>query len=140
MSDRTDRRDYREDLGTLMSPLVAGTGKPAQAFYDHLESDFDGASPTICLASEGSTPVPFSIKGWRYQHRLRVLVFVTRDDPNADDTLDDCYEAIADVIEGNRRTANWTDLQFNGPSQIDAASWGGDPYWIEAIPIIVAGF
>jgi len=140
MSDRTDRRDYREDLGALLSPLVSGTGKPAQAFYDHLESDFDGKSPTVCLASEGTTPVPFTVKGWRYEHRIRILVFVSTDDAGVDDTLDDCYQAIADGIEANRRTSNWKDLRFNGPSQVDVYTWGGDPYWVEAIPIIIEGF
>lgn len=140
MSDRTDRRDYREDLGTLLSPLLVGAGKPAQAFYDHTESTFDGRSPVVCLASAGTTPQPLTVQGTRYSHRINILVFVARDDANADDTLDDCFEAIADAIEGNRKTANWKDLQFDGDSTIVDVVWGGDPYWVETIPVRIEGY
>lgn len=140
MSDRTDRKDYREDLGTLLSPLLVGTGKPAQAFYDHTESDFDGRSPVVCLASSGTNPDPMTVIGHRYMHNINILVFVARDDPNADDTLDTCYTTIADAVEGNRKTDNWKDLNFNGPSNIVPVVWGGDPYWVEEIPVSVEGY
>lgn len=139
MSDRSDRKDFREDLGTLLSPLLIGDGNPAQAFYDHLESDFDGRSPVVCLASGGTNAIPQTLQGHRYQHYVNVLVFVTRDDPNADDTLDECYEAIADAVEGNRKTVNWKDLNFRGESRVDDTVWGGDPYWVEMIPLQIEG-
>jgi hypothetical protein len=140
MSDRTDRKDYREDLGTLLSGELTGAGNPAQAFYDHLESYFDGASPTVCLASAGTLPVNETLGGKRYIHHINILVFVARDDANADDTLDNCFLAIADTVEANRKTADWKDLDFNGPSTVNEMVWGGDPYWVETIPVQVQGY
>lgn len=140
MADRTDRKDYREDLGTLLNSELVGDGNPAQAFYDHLESYFDGRSPVVCLASAGTLPVNATVQGKRYVHQIHILVFVARDDANADDTLDNCYLTIADTIEANRKTANWRDLDFNGPSRVDEMVWGGDPYWVETIPVQVQGY
>lgn len=140
MSDRSDRRDYREDLGTLLSPLLVGAGKVATAFYDQTESTFDGRSPVICLASAGTTPQPMTVLGQRYTHHINILVFVARDDTAADDTLDDCFEAIADAVEANRKTDNWKELLFDGQSQIIDAVWGGDAYWVETIPVRIEGY
>lgn len=142
MSDRTDRKDYREDLGTLLSPLVSGAGHPAQVFYDHVVSTFNGQSPTVCLASAGTTPVPFTVKNYRYVHHIHILVFVARDDANADDTLDNCFLTIADAVEANRSTSNWKVLRFaeGERTTIDEWVWGGDPYWVETIPVTVEGY
>lgn len=142
MSDRTDRKDYREDLGTALSAVLVGTGKPATSFYDHLahENEFNGQSPVVCLASSGTAPTNATLQGKTYTHRLMVLVFVTREDTNADDTLDQCYTVIADYIEGHRKTTDWADLDFDGPSQVNEWEWGGGIYWVEAVPITVRGY
>ena len=136
---RTDRRAFREALGAAMGPVVAGTGKPAQKFFDHTESDFGSASPVICLSSRATTPLNLTVAESRFEHRYLAYVWVTRDDPVADDTLDDCYQAVADFVEANKSGSSWKVLDFDGPSTIFEDVWGGDPYWVEQIPLKIQG-
>ena len=143
MSNRTDRRDYREDLGVVLAAALVGSGKPAQAFADHLPliTEFDGRSPFVCMASVGSEIASRTLSGAFYTHFYNILVFVARADSAAEDTLDDCYEAIADTLETNRSSTNWEDLRQIERSYIDATpeGWGGESYWIETIPISLKG-
>jgi len=142
-NNRTDRKDYREDLGTVLSTALVGTGKPAQAFADHLprSSEFDGRSPFVCLASAGSTQERGTLQGKFYIHYINILVFVARDDTAAEDALDNCYSTIADTLEANKSTSNWDGLVQVDRSTIDPTpeGWGGDAYWVETIPVSLRG-
>ena len=145
MSARTDRKSYRELLGIVMETALVGSGKPAQAFEDHLprSSEFDGRSPFICLASAGSDVdrQKSTLLGKFYIHYINILVFVARADTAAEDALDNCYATIADTLEANKSTSNWDGLQQIERSTIDATpeGWGGQPYWVETIPVSLRG-
>ena len=143
MSNRTDRKDYREDLGVVLAAALVGTGLPAQAFTDHLpiSSEFDGRSPYVCLASAGSVQERGTLAGKFYVHYINILVFVARADTAAEDALDNCYAAIADALEANKSTSNWDNLGQTERSTIDATpdGWGGQPYWVETIPVSLRG-
>ena len=145
MANRTDRKDYREDLGTVLSAALVGVGKPAQAFTDHLpkSSEFDGRSPFVCLASAGSDidRQGSTLLGKFYYHYINILVFVARTDTAAEDALDNCYMTIAETLEANASTSNWDSLRQTERSIIDATpeGWGGQPYWIETIPVVLRG-
>jgi len=143
MSNRTDRKDYREDLGVVLAAALVGSGKPAQTFTDHLPkaAEFDGRSPFVCLASSGSGVSGGTLGGKFYTHYFTIFVFVARADPNAEDSLDNCYTVIADTIEANGSTDNWDDLRITERSFIDATpeGWGGQPYWVEPIPVALKG-
>jgi len=139
--DRTDRRAFREAIGTLFDPLLVGTGLPVAEFYDHLESEFNGQSPVVCLASGGTATTALTVAGRRYVHNIGVLVYVSQEDPNVDDTIDDEYQAVADIVEANLKTSNWKRLDFaDQPSTIEPTLWGGGPYWVETIPLTVESF
>jgi len=145
MSARTDRKSYRELLGIVMETALVGSGKPAQAFEDHLprSSEFDGRSPFICLASAGSDVdrQKSTLLGKFYIHYINILVFVAREDTNAEDTLDKCYTTIVDTLESNASTANWDRLEQVERGTIDTTpdGWGGKPYWVEIIPVALRG-
>jgi len=145
MSNRTDRKDYREDLGVVLAAALVGTGLPATAFTDHLpkSSEFDGRSPFVCMASAGSDidRQTSTLLGKFYIHYINVLVFVARADTAAEDALDNCYAVIADALEANKSTSNWNGLQQVERSIIDATpeGWGGQPYWVETIPVSLRG-
>jgi hypothetical protein len=144
-NNRTDRKDYREDLGSILSAALVGAGLPAQAFTDHLprSSEFDGRSPFVCLASAGSEvdPARSTLSGKFYIHYINILVFVARDDTSAEDALDNCYATIADTLETNKSTSNWDSLRQIERSYVDATpqGWGGDAYWVETIPVSLRG-
>jgi len=144
MSNRTDRRDYREDLGVVLEAALVGAGLPATAFEDHLPiaAEFDGRSPFVCLTSAGSVPAPkATLLGKFYIHNYNIIVFVSREDTAADDSLDDCVTVILDTIEANGSTSNWDDLRQTELSISDATpqGWGGQPYWVETIPVSLRG-
>ena len=105
-NNRTDRKDYREDLGVVLAAALVGTGKPVDTFKDHLpiSSEFDGRSPFVCMASAGSDVdrQTRTLSGKFYIHYINILVFVARADTAAEDTLDDCYALIADTLEANK--------------------------------------
>ena len=142
MANRTDRKDYREDLGVVLSAALTGAGKPAQAFIDHYPDDaeFDGQSPMVCLVSAGSEQMPKrSLVGKFYKHFFNILVFVARDDPNSEDSLDNCYKTIAETVEANLSTSNWDKLDIEGRSFIDYVTSEGEPFWVETIPVSLEG-
>jgi hypothetical protein len=144
-NNRTDRKDYREDLGVVLAAALVGTGKPVDTFKDHLpiSSEFDGRSPFVCMASAGSDVdrQTRTLSGKFYIHYINILVFVARADTTAEDTLDDCYALIADTLEANKSTSNWDSLEQSERTMIDATpeGWGGQPYWIETIPVSLRG-
>ena len=143
MSNRSDRKAYREALGVVLEAALVGTGLPAQAFEDHLpkSSEFDGRSPFICLASAGSNQERGTLSGKFYVHNINILAFVARADTAAEDALDRCYTYIADALEANKSCDYWDSLQQTERSFVDATpeGWGGQPYWIETIPVSLRG-
>ena len=145
MSNRTDRKAYREALGVVLEAALVGSGKPAQAFEDHLprSTEFDGRSPFICLASAGSDidRQTRTLSGKFYIHRINILVFVARADTAAEDALDKCYTYISDTLETNKSYTYWDRLGQSEASFIDPTpdGWGGEPYWVETIPVELRG-
>ena len=141
---RASRKTCREALGTLLTNNIVGANK-AQAVYDHLKEDFEGASPVVCVASAGFKPKQLHFgddidANWGGEYSFNILTFVAREDEEvSEDALDNVIEAIFDVLANNREATNWKDIEF-GESGIDTYPVGGDPYWVEMFPITVYSY
>ena len=132
----TTRKGAREALGALLGSEMTGAGNPVQAVYDYLKSTFDGQSPVVCVGSEGVEAVPMTFQGSRPSYFFSILTFVTRaGEEVAEDALDEVAQALYEVVEANRKTDDWKFIAYDGRSRVEAATVGGDPYWMEVTPV-----
>jgi hypothetical protein len=134
-------------LGSLLNTDVAGTGNPAQVVYDHLKEDVAGQSPVVCVASQGFLPHQLSFgddhnDDWAGEYRFMIFIFVAREDEEvAEDALDDTIEAVFQVLAENRSYSTyWKKIEFGAPSEVTTIAMGGDPYWMEVLPITVGSY
>lgn len=138
------RATIRAAIAALLESALVGTGKPAEAVYDHLKPDFGGASPVVAVASAGSNRAAFAGRGPRVEHELDIYVFVLRAEAGveesysaeeADAALDAIEAKVAEVVAANEETADWHLAQYAGESTIITAEIGGEQYWMERIPL-----
>lgn len=143
----TSRKTARVALGTLLTNALVGTGKLAQAVYDHPPADIV-ESPVVFVRSSGTQTSRKGIgqtKGFlSFVMEIMVYVAAANDDSGwtpaaAANTLDDIEADIRNVILTNPTNAAWAHLKPGEmPSQIvrlSASDTGGLPYDVEVIQV-----
>lgn len=142
----TNRETIRDALATLLSAGLAGAGKPVQAVYGYLKSDFEGQTPVVIVQSGPiRRGTPTVTDDWDNLMRFNVLVWVMDadtdsgwTDQNVDDKADEVEAAIADIVLANRRNAAWAEMSYaNEPTNIVRVTVGSTPYVVEQIPLDV---
>jgi len=140
-ADSVNRETVRDALTTLLDTALTGVGNPAQAVYGYQIGDFQGQSPVVVVSSAGSERLKFQLSGQRSLLYFNVYVFVLYSDQDtwgeddAEDRMDLIEKEIADVLRDNRNTSNWTDIQLEGRSTLDAIAIGGTEYRREVMEI-----
>lgn len=149
-SNTSNRETCRDELASLLTTALTGTGKPVQSVYNYRPLDVAGASPVVMVLSAGTRQRTKRGIGntTRYHsiYLLNVLVFVmdanatdswTRN--NVEDQLDLIEKSIADVLADNRESSGkWNYIEHGeGGSQILPAVLGGKQYLMEPIPVLV---
>ena len=146
-----NRKGMRKALGALLSTALVGSGKPAQAVYDHLTYDFLNQSPVVVIAPV-STRRKIGVVGVTQRDttvNLNIYVFVayasvdsnTYTEAESTDLLDDIEKAIADVlIDSTTRTTPvdgvaWDKAEQREDTSIEEFVIGGMAYWRELIPV-----
>lgn len=140
-----NRETARDALVTLLSAALTGAGNPCQAVIGHKPGadDIAGRSPLVSVQSAGTERLRFTAAGTRpnfyFQLDTWVLLKATGwTKANAEDTLDEIEQTIAQVVEDNQATANWGALDYDGRSTIMDVAFDGVPYIREVILIKVA--
>lgn len=138
------RSTVRKAFAALLNTALVGNGKPAQTVYDHLVSDFAGASPVVVVSSG---PVQRLIETFGNCDRavilLNVFVFVlyadgagTWNEADAEDAVDAIEAIIAEVVINNQHGANWNSAAYvDEPTDMTGVVIGGDEYRRELIQI-----
>jgi|FLYN01.1.fsa_nt_gi hypothetical protein len=139
-----DRGLIRTTFASLLQQALVGTGKPAQAVYDHQVGDFGGQSPVVFVASAPIRRPPLTARGGRATVRLDVWVLVLYADPasgwteaDAEDRLDAIERAIAEVVRANQvnAIARWQAIDYAEATAPDFIEIGGPTYRRERIPL-----
>jgi len=140
------RAPVRKHFAALLQAALVGTGKPAQAVYDHLVGDFRDAGVVVVVASGPILRQRASLgECWQSTVRLNVYLFVRYADPltgwteaQAEDALDACESAIADVVlENSTAPGYWERCTYAEDELTDlgSVSDGGVNYRRELIPV-----
>lgn len=137
------RKQCREQLGILLDTALTGAGNPAQDVYDYMKSDFQHQSPIVTIGSEGFSAGEQDFDGnWTMTYYYSVNVFVTRNtasgytEEDVEDLVDSVMQKTYETLLANRSLADyWNGLAIDGRSEIMPAKIGGDPYWMETIPV-----
>ena len=133
-------------MGVLLAAGLVGVGLPAQATYDHFKETFDGQSPVVCVGAGNFRVEQLSFgdhteNNYGGEYRLEILSFVAREDEEvAEDALDNVIEEVFSVLAANRKATRWAELDFSVSSTITAVTVGGDPYWMEILPVTVRSY
>ena len=135
----------RAALVTLLQTALVGTGKPTQAVFNGLASDFGGRAPVVMVTDSGVSRKPRDLTGTKYKTRFKelVLIWVADADETAHWTDTDAENqqaqleaVIADVLAANRRTAYWNWIEHDGEAVPDnIPDSGGKPYLVLGVPI-----
>ena len=139
------REECREQLGGLLDTALTGAGNPAQDVYDYMKSDFNHLSPIVTVGSEGFSATEQDFDGnWTIVYYYSVNIFVTRKtasgytEEDVEDKVDATMQATYETLLSNRSLSGyWGDLAIDGRSEVMPAEIGGDPYWMETIPVAV---
>jgi len=133
-------------MGVLLAAGLVGVGLPATATYDHFKEDFDGQSPVVCVGAGGFRVEQMSFgdhteNNYGGEYRLEILIFVAREDEEvAEDALDDVIEEVFSILAANKQATYWAELDFSADSTITPVTVGGDPYWMEILPVTVRSY
>ena len=150
----TTRKLTRKAIGSKMEGDLIGETKPAADFASYHKTDFGGASPVITLSSAGSGLPPLTPIGstQTYYYELNSLIIRPNQteinagytESDAEDALDDVYDAIKNWINNNRKdtiNGEWDYVAIEARSSIiPIVDDGGRGYFMENIPIKVEVF
>jgi predicted alternative tryptophan synthase beta-subunit len=136
------RQAAREQLGSLLSTALVGTGKLAQAVYDYRIGDFAGLSPVVTVSSRGSIHPPMTVRGLRGSYRLQVDTFVAYaatgwTEADSEDALDAIEAVIAGVIAANPTSTAWNSIDYDAPTERADVEVGGIEYAHEQAVFLV---
>ena len=138
------RSTVRKAFAALLDTALVGSGKPAQAVYNHRVGDFAGASPVVVVSSG---PIQRLIENFgNCDHAvilLNVYVFVlyadgagTWDEADAEDAVDAIEAIIAETVINNQNSANWNSAAYvEAPTELAGVVIGGQEYQRELIQI-----
>lgn len=136
MANKT-RKQVREAIGVMLAAAMVGAGKTCEASFDYLPPKFEGKSPVICINSGGTLGMPYTLQGLRPAYYYEIVAFVAREDEqDSEDELDNVAQELYDTLEANIKTTDWESIDYDGRSEILPANVGGDPYWMEATPVV----
>lgn len=137
-----NRKDVHEDLTSRLGASLAGVGLPAQAVYGYKKKDFQGQSPVVLCLSGGSNRPLMTARGSRAEFAFEIWLLALYSDrqgsyyeKDAEDTLDTCEYALAQVVDnfrGPQRSA-----AYAGASTIANLVIGGDTYMWEMVPVTI---
>jgi len=136
-----NRETTRDALTVLLNTELVTTNEIVQQTYNYRPATFDGKTPIVCVSSAGSNREKIDFSGTRANvFRFTVFVFVVYADTGwtnaqAEDRIDAIEQGIADVINDNQITANWSSIDYDGDSARSDVMIGGQEYIMEAIPI-----
>lgn len=150
-SDAANREACRDALATLLAAELVTELEEAQAALNYQAGTLV-MSPVVMVVSAGTLRKQAGMNSERHANKFRFLVKVyvadaaTADgwtEQNVEDALDLLNKRVADVVMDNRSPAQnasvpWTRLYLEEAfSTITAApDLGGNPYLIEATPVI----
>lgn len=140
-----NRETGRDALVTLLSTALVGTGKPAQAVYGYLKGDFGTESPVVVVTSSGSSPDQRAVTSRQenefyftiYTFTAYAIAGTTWGEDDTEDRVDLLEKTIRETLAGNRSTANWAFIEYDGRSTVDTVLISGVEYKREAIPIVM---
>jgi hypothetical protein len=131
-----DRAALRGALATLLQTAGAW-----QVVYDCQPKTFSGQSP-VATVHNGPASFEFLAAGhaptaWFYEFEITNLVRRGPEDAEeaAEAALDALLETVLDVLDGNRRTDEWTLLDLVGATAPDYYIVDGVQYRAEAITV-----
>lgn len=138
------REPARKAFAALLSTALVGAGLPAQAVYDHLVSDFAGASPVVVVTSG---PIQRRIESFGncYHIRLTLLVYVfvlyadgsgTWDAADAEDAADTIEALIAETVITHQHSDEWDNAAYDDtPTEPTVVEIGGLGYRRELLKV-----
>jgi len=128
------RQAAREQLGSLLTTALVGTGKLAQAVYGYRIGDFGGQSPVVTVSSRGSNHPAMTVRGLRGSFRLQVDTFVAYaagtgwTEADSEDALDAIEAVMASVIAASPTSIAWADIRYAGDTERADVEVGGIEY------------
>lgn len=133
-----DREVVRDALAGLLTTALVGTGKPCKEVVGYKPSTITKA-PLVAVLSAGAKRGYDSVGHMAAIFYFAIVSFVPDADAasswtenNVEDRLDAIEKAIAGVVEANRSTANWTDLDYSDEqSVVEDVTISGAPYTTE---------
>ena len=142
-SNVINRETVRDQLATLLTAALVGSGKPAEAVYNYQVGDFEGKSPVVVVTGAGSgrgNPLIYGEGSFLFEIHTFVL-YALEDgswtEAQSEDRLDLLEKSIADVLNDANDSDTWMSVTMNGESEVDGVEIGGDEYRHEVIPVRV---
>ena len=140
-----NRETYRDLLAAgLTAELITDEGVVAAGnIHSHRIYDPEGQSPVVGVFSMGSGRKRLTLAGGGSGLRFGVEIWVRAYGDSwtaaqAEDLIDLLEKHVADYVDENRSTANWTIIDWEeGGSEIAELTIGGHPYLAEVVPVIV---
>lgn len=144
----TSRETVRDALAALLETALVGDGLLAEEVVNHVIVEPPRKSPTVAVVSRGTNRLRMTYEGDRPDFLLLVQVWIRTSLPDgswtAADTenrLDAIEAVVAQVVEANRKAAEWSVLQYAASSEINPVNTEtGIPYSVEVIPILAKLF
>lgn len=139
----TSREVARDALVTLLEAALVGGGLPAKTVQGSKATALEGITPLVTVLSAGTERVALTYQGTQATFNYSILIWVLQTGAggwtlaNAEDALDDIERRIAGVLESNLRTAEWSEIDYSGPTRVADVAVAGVPYYVESIPIRV---
>lgn len=140
----TNRETIRDALVTLLSAALVGAGKLAETCTGSKVTDLTAKTPLVAVFGRGSgrERPPFFEGVPTFYLEIQVLVrqaYTGWTNAEAEDRLDAIEAVIAGVILTNGVTANWRQIDYDGPSEMSEAKElsNGILYFLEKIPVVV---
>lgn len=135
-----NRETIRDAYVALVEAAMVGAGKPLQAVYGYQVGDFEDQSPVMVVTSGPSERVKKQLGTlFRDVHvTLYVHTFVAYaiegtawGEDDAEDRLDLIDKEHADLVADNANTADWDNLDLDGPTEPGVLTIGGTEYRYE---------
>ena len=135
----TSRETARDELVTLLTTALVGTGLPVKTVVGSKVTTLQGLTPLVSVLSAGTKRTILTFHGDRAEFKFEVQVWVLQattgwTNAQAEDALDDIEARIAAVYESNRGIPKWEILQYDGETTVHELPVEGIPYYMESIP------
>jgi len=142
------RAEVREELQTVLTAALVGTGLPVAVVYKSQVDDFAGQSPVVGVFSGGSERKRLTRTTWAVTYYYLIMTRVLFEDPTAgatwgadeaEDAIDDIERRIAEVLLEKMIVHEpfWKHVGYTGRTQTTAEVIGGAEYRGEGIEIAV---